>query len=100
MGAEPSRTSKSSTGRGTLFSCFYEVFRMVYNRQDRARLSIEGSPLFNRIETLNAIDRGYNLLKNNALIHALDAVVRNRNQGQQQIMMYEWTGVLFQITSP
>ncbi|MGC6510489.1 MAG: phenylalanine--tRNA ligase beta subunit-related protein [Myxococcota bacterium] len=95
MGAEPSLTENIQVQVEELFLShgFYEVFTDgFYSRQDRARLSIEeDSPLFQHVETLNAIDRGYSLLKNNALVHALDAVVRNKNQGQQQIMMYEWT---------
>ena len=95
MGAEPSAVEQLQVQVEELFLAhgFYEVFTDgFYSRQDRARLEIgEDSPLFEHVETLNAIDRGYSLLKNNALIHALDAVVRNQNQGQQQILMYEWT---------
>jgi phenylalanyl-tRNA synthetase beta chain len=72
---------------------FYEVFTNgFYGRPDRERLGItESSPLFAHVEIQNSLDRGYSLLKNNALVHAIEAFSKNKNTGQKQILMYEWT---------
>ena len=50
----------------------------------------EGHPLFHHVETMNALARGYSLLKNNCLIHALDAL-QNFNQHIYDLKIYEWT---------
>jgi phenylalanyl-tRNA synthetase beta chain len=40
---------------------------------------------------LNSLDKGSSLLKNNAVLQAVEAVVKNLNKGVSNIKMYEWT---------
>ena len=72
---------------------FYEVITDgFYSRTQRDKCNIdEKHPLFEHVETMNALARGYSLLKNNCLIHALDALQRNMNQHIYDLKIYEWT---------
>jgi phenylalanyl-tRNA synthetase beta chain len=72
---------------------FYEVFTDgFYSKAARAKLGIaETHPLFDHVETVNAVDREYTLLKNNTLIQALEAVVTNLHVKNPEVKAYEWT---------
>lgn len=74
---------------------FYEVFTDgFYGRDTLAKLGIdEGHALWPHVETLNALERDYGLLKNNALAHALDAVAKNTRWRVMDGKIYEWTRV-------
>jgi len=51
----------------------------------------EGHPLCSHVSTKNALDRGYSLLKNNALLHAIAAVSKNIKRHIFDLKIYEWT---------
>lgn len=72
---------------------FAEVFTDgFYARALRERMGIgEGHPLFAHVETANALDRAYSLLKNNALAQAVDAVALNVNLGTPAFKAFEVT---------
>ncbi|MBN2800524.1 MAG: phenylalanine--tRNA ligase subunit beta [Deltaproteobacteria bacterium] len=72
---------------------FYEVFTNgFYGRETRERLGFdERHPLWEHVEVQNAIDRGYSLLKNNALGQAVEALAANTRWRQEEVRMYEWT---------
>ncbi len=74
---------------------FYEVFTDgFYGRQNRERLGLtEDHPLWDHVGTLNALDRGYSLLKNNALSQALEGVQHNQRMKTAEVRCYEWTRV-------
>lgn len=72
---------------------FYEVFTDgFYGRDLRDKLGIsESHALWHHVETQNAVDRGYSLLKNNALAQAVDAVATNLRLHTKEIRCFEWT---------
>jgi len=72
---------------------FFEVFTDgFYGRVVRERLGItEGHPLWAHVETQNALERGYSLLKNNTLAQAIDTVDANLRVRNADIRAYEWT---------
>lgn len=72
---------------------FNEVFTDgFYGRDVHALLGIpEGHALQRHVETTNAVDRGYSLLKNNALHQAIEAVAVNERRRTLDVKMYEWT---------
>jgi phenylalanyl-tRNA synthetase beta chain len=72
---------------------FYEVITDgFYSRAQREKCGIdENHPLYHHVETINALARGYSLLKNNCFIHAIDALHRNINQHMKDLKIYEWT---------
>jgi phenylalanyl-tRNA synthetase beta chain len=76
-----------------LGSGFYEVFTNGFHGTNlRERLGInEGHPLWSHVETTNALDRGYGLVKNNCLAQAVEAITSNVRAGTRPIQMYEWT---------
>ncbi len=95
MGALPTaiETAKSKVEEVLLGQGFYEVFTNGFHGTTmRERLGIdEGHALWAHVQTTNALDRGYGLVKNNALAQAVDAVATNRRVGINPIRMYEWT---------
>ena len=72
---------------------FYEVITDgFYGRDQRTKLGIdEEHPLWPHVETQNALDRAYSLLKNNCLAQALDVVSQNLRMRTQEVKAYEWT---------
>ena len=72
---------------------FYEVFTDgFYGRDAVERLGVEADhPLHHHVSTLNALDRGYSLLKNNALAQAVDAMATNERRRTLDVKLYEWT---------
>ncbi len=74
---------------------FYEVFTDgFYGRDLLTRAGIgDEHPLAAHVQTLNALDRGYSLLKNNTLLQAVEAVAENLRMRTEQVRAYEWTRV-------
>jgi phenylalanyl-tRNA synthetase beta chain len=72
---------------------FYEIFTDgFYGRQAREALGLTpGHPLWDHVETTNALDRAYSLLKNNTLHQALEAVATNERRKLRTVSLYEWT---------
>lgn len=95
MGAVPSCTEvvKAKVEEVLLGAGFYEVFTNGFHATNlRDRMGFEPNhPLWAHVETTNALDRGYGLVKNNALAQAVEAVSANRRVGVDPIRMYEWT---------
>ncbi|MCA9494148.1 MAG: hypothetical protein KC621_29675, partial [Myxococcales bacterium] len=82
------RTDEVLVGYG-----FYEVFTDgFYGRNALDLLGIpEGHPLFRHVETTNALDRAYSLLKNNCLHQALLTIASNERRRVPDVRMFEWT---------
>lgn len=72
---------------------FFEVFTDgFYGRDVREKLGLtEDHPLWAHVETLNSLERGYSLLKNNALAQAVETVATNLRQKTDRIKAFEWT---------
>jgi phenylalanyl-tRNA synthetase beta chain len=95
LGARPSRAEVLTAAAedvlvgGGFFEVYTEAF---YSRQTLERLGqSEGSPLFAHVETINALDNSFSLLKNNCLAQAVQAVADNVNVKAQDVRLYEWT---------
>lgn len=72
---------------------FHEVISDgFYSRQLREKLGItEGHALWDHVETANALDRAYSLLKNNALGQAVELVATNLAVQNAEIKAFERT---------
>lgn len=72
---------------------FHELFTDgFYARQAREALGLtEAHPAWAHVETTNALDRAYSLLKNNTLHQALLAVGTNERRKVRDVLAYEWT---------
>jgi phenylalanyl-tRNA synthetase beta chain len=72
---------------------FYEVVLDGFHGRDLAdRLGLPPNhPLMSHVETLNALDRAYSLLKNHALPQALEGVADNLNVRHERVRAFEWT---------
>ncbi|MEQ1565441.1 MAG: phenylalanine--tRNA ligase subunit beta [Myxococcota bacterium] len=95
LGAIPSplETRRSQVEEVLLGNGFYEVFTDgFYGRDVFALMGIaEGDPLYEHVQTTNALDRGYALLKNNTLHQAILAVGVNERRRTPDVKMFEWT---------
>jgi phenylalanyl-tRNA synthetase beta chain len=95
LGSLPSPREERKAAIDTLWvgHGFYEVILDGFHARDlHDRLGLPpGHPLHDHIETQNALDRGYSLLKNSALPQALDGLATNLNVRQEQVKAYEWT---------
>ncbi|MCB9741124.1 MAG: phenylalanine--tRNA ligase subunit beta [Alphaproteobacteria bacterium] len=95
MGAKPSDAElrKVKAEEVLLGQGFYEVFTDGFHGRDLSeRLGLpEGHPLREHVETQNALDRAYSLLKNNGLAQALEAVAVNLRVRNEEVRAYEWT---------
>ena len=95
MGALPSAgdTAKAEVEEVLIGAGFYEVFTNGFHGTAlREKLGItDDHTLWNHVETTNAMDRGYGLVKNNALAQAVEALAGNVRAGTGPIQMYEWT---------
>lgn len=95
MGAVPTPEERveSSVSELLVANGFYEVITDgFYGRALMERLSLpDGHPLLAHVETTNALDRGYSLLKNNALAQAVDAVASNLRRKVEDVRIFEWT---------
>jgi phenylalanyl-tRNA synthetase beta chain len=95
MGAlpTPADTMKHQVENVLLGAGFYEVFTNGFHStalRDKLGIS-ETHPLWSHVQTTNALDRGYGLVKNNCLAQAVEAVANNVRVGTRPIQMYEWT---------
>jgi phenylalanyl-tRNA synthetase beta chain len=72
---------------------FFEVITDgFYSRALRDRLGVQpGHPLFEHVETANALDRAYSLLKNNGLAQAMECVATNVAVRNPDVKAYEFT---------
>ncbi len=72
---------------------FFEVITDgFYGSESRDRLLLPGdSPLQRHVSTLNSVEKGYSLLKNNALAQAVEGIADNLRYRHADIKMYEWT---------
>lgn len=95
MGAVPSlaELNRDKVEEVLLAAGFYEVFTDGFHGRDLPEKAgvREGHPLAEHVETENALDRGYSLLKNNALYQAVEAVAVNANMRTSEVKIYEWT---------
>jgi phenylalanyl-tRNA synthetase beta chain len=94
-GSVPSRTEDmQATVEQILFANgFDEIYTDgFYSRETRRALGIpEGHPLWEHSSTLNSVDKGYALLKNNCLVQALESIAANLRFRTNHVRLYEWT---------
>jgi phenylalanyl-tRNA synthetase beta chain len=97
MGALPSHEELAieSASEVLVGEGFYEVLTdSFYSRRMRERLGIsESDPLWAHVETQNAIERDYSLLRNNTIAQALTALATNINVKNSNVKMYEWARI-------
>ena len=76
---------------------FYEIITDgFYGRQGFDLLGLSANhALQKHVETLNSLEKGNSLLKNNGVLQAVEAMVKNLNKGVQNIKIYEWTRLFF-----
>jgi len=95
MGKLPSDSelAKAKAEQVLVGAGFYEVFTDgFYSRAAREALGFhEEHPLWNHVETQNALDRGYSLLKNNCLAQAMEGLATNIRVRNERVRMFEWT---------
>lgn len=89
----PAEVRKRRTEEVLLGHGFYEVFTDGFHGRAVPELLgvTAGHPLADHVETLNALDRDYSLLKNNALGQAILAVDQNLRVRTGDVRLYEWT---------
>ncbi|MFT4626574.1 MAG: phenylalanyl-tRNA synthetase beta chain [Myxococcota bacterium] len=58
----------------------------------------DGHPLLDHVETTNALERAYSLLKNNGLAQALDAVATNARMRTEHVKLFEVTRTFHPVT--
>ena len=70
---------------------FFEIFtNSFYSTHTRSKLVRDHQdPLWSHVETLNAIERNYSLLRNNCLAQALEAVHHNIRFNQHDLRLFE-----------
>jgi len=97
LGAEPApwERRKAAATQVLLGQGFTEVVLDGFHGRDlveRYELP-QDHPLLDHVETQNALDRAYSLLKKTGLHQALDGVAVNLNQRNPQVKAFEWTRV-------
>jgi phenylalanyl-tRNA synthetase beta chain len=97
MGSLPSHAENVTDRVNELLAAegFYEIFTdSFYSRKTREQLGIgEGDALWPHVETQNAIERNYSLLRNNTVAQALDALATNVNLKSANVKMFEWARI-------
>jgi phenylalanyl-tRNA synthetase beta chain len=95
LGAVPSNAerARASVENVLVAAGFYEVFTDgFYARAMRDRLGLAPDhPLYVHMETANALDRAYSLLKNQAVGQALDLVATNLAVANPEVKAFEFT---------
>lgn len=95
MGSLPGPVERAITRASEVLVAagFYEVVTDGFHaRALDEQLGIGADhPLAAHVETENALDRAYSLLKNNALAQALDGVAANLRMKHDEIKAFEWT---------
>ena len=91
--ASPAEVRRSRVEDVLLGMGFYEVFTDgFYGRGTLELLGLpHGHPLESHVHTLNALDRGYSMLKNNCLAQAVEAMAVNERRRTFDVKIYEWT---------
>ncbi len=89
----PSEQIEASASEVLVGAGFYEVITDgFYGRSTFEKLGLpEGHPLWAHVETTNALDRASGLLKNNALLQAVDAAASNLRRKVEDGRIFEWT---------
>jgi phenylalanyl-tRNA synthetase beta chain len=89
----PRQRAKERVEEVLLGMGFYEVVTdAFYDRKMPERLGLpEVHPLSRHVETVNALDSSFSLLKNNCLAQAVAAVADNLRFGTEDLKLYEWT---------
>ncbi len=84
------KTNHCLVGKG-----FYEIFTNgFYGRHVIEQLGIsENHELYQHVEVINALDKGYSLLKNNCLAQALEAAEHNLRFQMKNFKLFEWAKV-------
>ena len=97
MGALPSHAEGvvATVNEVLVAEGFYEIFTdSFYSRKTREQLGLEeGGPLWEHVETQNAIERNYSLLRNNTVAQAVGALATNVNLKNAGVKMFEWARV-------
>jgi phenylalanyl-tRNA synthetase beta chain len=95
LGAVPSTLEKNRqlVDQALVAAGFFEIFTDgFYGRDLLERAGVgAGHPLAAHVETANALDRGYSLLKNQCVLQAVDAVATNLRLKTEEIRAFEWT---------
>lgn len=95
LGAVPTRPERRRAELAEVMvgAGFQEVVTFgFYGREHVAKLGVvEGDPLWPHLELLNSLERGYSLLKNTPLVHALLGCAENQNFGVDQVRTFEFT---------
>lgn len=89
----PAEVRRRTVDEVLLGAGFYEVVTDGFYGRDVLDLLglTEAHPLWRHVETQNALDRAYSLLKNNALAQAVQAVGVNLNRRNPDVKAFEWT---------
>lgn len=97
IGAEPAPAEQGAEVAGDVLVSlgFYEVITDgFYDRALVRRLGVQpGSPLDRHVSTVNAVERHYELLKNNSLAQAMAALETNARYRTTDVRLYEFTRV-------
>ena len=95
MGALPSDAERARVAIEEVLVShgLYEVITDgFHSRALREKMAyVPGDVLYDHVETANALDRAYSLLKNSPLPQALDAIVVNHNLGTTEVKAFEFT---------
>jgi len=95
MGALPSAAdvAKDAVDAVFLAAGFHEVFTDGFHARalDEALGLPAGHPLLAHVETRNALDRAYSLLKTNGFAQAIEAVAANLRFKVAEVRLFEWT---------
>lgn len=89
----PGETMRVAVEEVLLGAGFYEVISDGFHGRallDRLELP-EGHVLGQYVETQNALDRGYSVVKNNALSQAVEAIAGALRRKASDVKLYEWT---------
>lgn len=95
MGSEPSEAEilKRQIDEVLVGMGFYEIFTDGFYGTDTVnKMGInEMHPLSTHVNVLNAVDKGYSMLKNNAFIQLIESISENLRMKAEDIKLFEWT---------
>lgn len=80
---------------------FYEVFTDGFYAHEIAhKMNIQkGRPLAEHVVVVNAVDKSYSLLRNNALMPMLKAVSDNLNLKVDNAKLFEWSRIFYKVNT-
>jgi phenylalanyl-tRNA synthetase beta chain len=89
----PAQELRSRIEEVLLGAGFYETITDGFYGRSLAERLLPGAdhPLWKHVETVNSLDKGYSLLKNNCLAQALLGLSSNIRMGLKQIRLFEFT---------